>query len=160
MNQNDDWDDKHDNDSAQKTATNVDGTALLPRASVGSKQARQAPQILHSVSWWTVTVREVEVLRKLEMHNASRQGEICTSGVNSVISQAWNSLPPSIGAGKTVFWDSLLVQEGACREILRSAKEMIDIWGACAVKRRASTGAQVQGNPELNTRGENCKTER
>jgi len=41
MNQNDDWDDKHDNDGAQKTDANVDGPALL--LSVGSKRARQAP---------------------------------------------------------------------------------------------------------------------
>jgi len=30
MNQNDDWDDKHNDDSAQKTDANVDGPALLP----------------------------------------------------------------------------------------------------------------------------------
>ena len=41
MNQNDDWEEKHDNDGAQKTDANVDGPALLP--SVGSKRARRAP---------------------------------------------------------------------------------------------------------------------
>jgi len=41
MNQNDDWNDKHDGDGAQKTDANVDGPALLP--SVGSKRARRAP---------------------------------------------------------------------------------------------------------------------
>ena len=42
MNQNDDWNDKHDDDSAQKTDANVDDDpALLP--SVGSKRARRAP---------------------------------------------------------------------------------------------------------------------
>jgi len=41
MNQNDDWNDKHDDDGAQKTDANVDDPALLP--SVGSKRARRAP---------------------------------------------------------------------------------------------------------------------
>ena len=40
MNQNDDWNDKHDDDGAQKTDANVDGPALFP--SVGIKRARQA----------------------------------------------------------------------------------------------------------------------
>jgi len=41
MNQNDDWNDKHDDDGAQKTDANVYGPALLP--SVGSKRARRIP---------------------------------------------------------------------------------------------------------------------
>ena len=41
MNQNDDWNNKHDDDGAQKTDANVDGSALLP--SVDSKRARLAP---------------------------------------------------------------------------------------------------------------------
>ena len=43
MNSNNDcqWDDKHDDDGAQKTDANVDGPALLP--SIGSKRARRAP---------------------------------------------------------------------------------------------------------------------
>jgi len=41
MIQNDDWNNKHDDDGAQKTNLNVDGLALLP--SVGSKPARRAP---------------------------------------------------------------------------------------------------------------------
>jgi len=41
MNQNDDWNDKYDNDGAQKTDVHVDDPALLP--SVGSKRTRRAP---------------------------------------------------------------------------------------------------------------------
>jgi len=41
MNQNDDSNDKHDDDGAQKIDANVDGPALLP--SVSSKRARRAP---------------------------------------------------------------------------------------------------------------------
>jgi len=41
MNQNDDWNDKRDDDGAQKTDANVDDPALLP--SVGSRRARRAP---------------------------------------------------------------------------------------------------------------------
>jgi len=41
MNQNDDWNNKHDDDGAQKTDANVDSPALLP--SVSSKRACRAP---------------------------------------------------------------------------------------------------------------------
>jgi len=45
MNQNDDWDDKHDDNDAQKTDAIADDPALL--LSVSSKRARRASLILH-----------------------------------------------------------------------------------------------------------------
>ena len=62
---------------------------------------------------WLFTARYIEVLRKSEMHNATRQREICSSGVNSVIAQAWNGLPAP-KRGRKKFRPEELVFTEAC----------------------------------------------